>query len=162
MISQLFIYFICKILVHFCFLCIYQMQLTVTLCVGFKIAINKRYFILGITSAQELRINVVSLKLYSCDCMDLKKMQLNAKEISCNPTIKYRSKKIVIHQLCILTDCGRNEIHSSFSSRCRVVCSMFVFRFIVWAMVLSVFRINDFCLPLWYLRIPYISMFKTS
>ena len=37
-----------------------------------------------------------------------------------------------------------------------VVCSMFVFRFILLAMDLSVFRLDDFCLPLsclWYLRI---------
>ena len=32
---------------------------------------------------------------------------------------------------------------------------LFVFRFILFAMVLSVFPLNDFCLPLWYLRIPF-------
>ena len=32
---------------------------------------------------------------------------------------------------------------------------MFVFRFILLAIVLSVFLLNDFCLPLWYLRIPF-------
>ena len=32
---------------------------------------------------------------------------------------------------------------------------MLVFRFILLAMVLSVFRLNDFYLPLWYLRIPF-------
>ena len=31
---------------------------------------------------------------------------------------------------------------------------MFVFCFILLAMVLSVLRLNDCCLPLWYLRIP--------
>ena len=45
--------------------------------------------------------------------------------------------------------------YSSFSFQCSVVCSMFVFLFILLAMVLSVFRLNDFCLPLWYLRIPF-------
>ena len=41
--------------------------------------------------------------------------------------------------------------------QCIVVCSMFVFSFILLVVVLSVFRLNDFCLPLWYLRIPYTS-----
>ena len=56
------------------------MQLTVTLCVGFKIAINKRYFILGITSAQELRINVVSLKCIHVTAWILKKCSLMLKK----------------------------------------------------------------------------------
>ena len=38
--------------------------------------------------------------------------------------------------------------------QCSVVCSMFVFRFILLVVVLSVFRFNDLCLPLWYLRSP--------
>ena len=43
--------------------------------------------------------------------------------------------------------------YSSFSD----VCSMFVFRFILLAMVLSIFRSKDFCLPLWYHRISFIN-----
>ena len=41
------------------------------------------------------------------------------------------------------------------SFQCSVLCSMFVFCFILLAVVLSVFRLNDFCLPLWYLQIPF-------
>ena len=37
---------------------------------------------------------------------------------------------------------------------------MFVFRFILLTMALSVFRLNDFCLPLWYLRINFKFKFK--
>ena len=47
------------------------------------------------------------------------------------------------------------SFYSSFSFQCSVVFSMFVFRFVLLAMVLSVFRLNDFCLLLWYLRIPF-------
>ena len=39
-------------------------------------------------------------------------------------------------------------IVSSFSFQCSVVCPMFVFCLVLLAMVLSVFRLNDFCLHL--------------
>ena len=40
-------------------------------------------------------------------------------------------------------------------SQCSVVCSMFFLRFILMTMVLSVFRHDEFCLLLWYLRIRF-------
>ena len=43
---------------------------------------------------------------------------------------------------------------------CSFVCSMFVFYFILLAMVLSGCRLNDICLHLWYLRIPFDNFFK--
>ena len=49
----------------------------------------------------------------------------------------------------------KGSCYFSFSFQCNVVCSMFVFHFILLAMVLPVFRLNDFCLSLWYLQIPF-------
>ena len=52
----------------------------------------------------------------------------------------------------------QGSCYSCFSFQCSVVCSLFVFRFMLLAMVLSVFRLNDFCLPLWYLQISVLKM----
>ena len=52
----------------------------------------------------------------------------------------------------------QSSCYSRFIFQCSIVCSMFVVRFFLLAMVLSVFRLNDFCLPLWYLRIPFIEI----
>ena len=46
----------------------------------------------------------------------------------------------------------------SFSFQCNVVCYIYVYRFILQAMVLSVLGLNDFFLPLWYLLIPLITL----
>ena len=43
----------------------------------------------------------------------------------------------------------KGSCYSSFSFQCSVVC------FILLAMVLFVFRLNDLCLPLWYLWISF-------
>ena len=88
---------------------------------------------------------------------------------------------MIKHRLCLLVNTTGdtsgagvayyyNWTHLSF---CRVsstpslvfsvmlcILSIFVFRFILFALVLSVFRLNDFCLPLWYLRILYLQFWK--
>ena len=46
------------------------------------------------------------------------------------------------------------------SIHCTVVCYMFVFRFILLDRFFSVFRINDFCLSLWYLQILFQKKYR--
>ena len=45
---------------------------------------------------------------------------------------------------------NKGSCYSGFSFQCSVVCSMFVFCFILLAVVLSVYRLDDFCLPIFF------------